>query len=95
MEYGVVFSQGITTLLEAVPDALADLENELTATIRNLLAGLLDDIRFLNRDIEELASRIAALCKKQICSGQVKLATVLYSSQYLRSNSFGVSPPLY
>ena len=32
---------------------------------------------------------------RAVCSGQVKLATVLYSSQYLRSDSFGVSPPLY
>ncbi|MCE9680615.1 hypothetical protein LZP69_15795 [Shewanella sp. AS1] len=30
-----------------------------------------------------------------VCSGQLKLATVLYSSQYLRSDSLGVSPPLY
>jgi hypothetical protein len=28
------------------------------------------------------------------CSGQVKLATVLYISQYLFSDSSGVSPPL-
>ena len=30
-----------------------------------------------------------------ICSGQVKLATVLESFQYKRSDSFGVNPPLY
>jgi hypothetical protein len=29
-----------------------------------------------------------------VCSGQVKLATDLYSSQYLFSDSFGVNPPL-
>ncbi|WP_140393418.1 AlpA family phage regulatory protein [Shewanella sp. SACH] len=29
------------------------------------------------------------------CSGQVKLATVLESFQYKRSDSFGVNPPLY
>ena len=28
-------------------------------------------------------------------SGQVKLATVLYSSQYLFSDSLGVKPPLW
>ena len=28
------------------------------------------------------------------CSGQLILATDLYSSQYLFSDSFGVSPPL-
>ncbi|MCU8072311.1 hypothetical protein [Shewanella sp. SM32] len=30
-----------------------------------------------------------------LCSGQVKLATVLESFQYKRSDSFGVNPPLY
>lgn len=30
-----------------------------------------------------------------VCSGQVKLATVLESFQYKRSDSFGVNPPLY
>ncbi len=29
------------------------------------------------------------------CSGQVKLATVLSFSQYSRSDSLGVKPPLY
>ena len=32
---------------------------------------------------------------ENICSGQVKLATVLESFQYKRSDSFGVNPPLY
>ena len=31
----------------------------------------------------------------ELCSGQVKLATVLESFQYKRSDSFGVNPPLY
>ncbi len=29
------------------------------------------------------------------CSGQLKLATVLELSQYKRSDSLGVNPPLY
>jgi hypothetical protein len=33
-------------------------------------------------------------CLNKNCSGQVKLATDLYSSQYLCSDSFGVNPPL-
>ncbi len=32
---------------------------------------------------------------KLICSGQLKLATVLEFSQYNRSDSLGVKPPLY
>ncbi|GHW59610.1 integrase [Vibrio cholerae] len=34
-----------------------------------------------------------SLVKK--CSGQLKLATVLEFSQYNRSDSLGVKPPLY
>ncbi|GIA89178.1 integrase [Vibrio cholerae] len=30
-----------------------------------------------------------------VCSGQLKLATVLEFSQYNRSDSLGVKPPLY
>ena len=33
--------------------------------------------------------------KDTLCRGQVKLATVLESFQYKRSDSFGVNPPLY
>lgn len=36
-----------------------------------------------------------AMEKAFSCSGQVKLATVLESFQYKRSDSFGVNPPLY
>jgi hypothetical protein len=37
------------------------------------------------------ASRASVVAE---CSGQVKLATDLYSSQYLFSDSLGVNPPL-
>ncbi len=33
--------------------------------------------------------------KSKSCSGQLKLATVLEFSQYNRSDSLGVKPPLY
>ncbi len=33
--------------------------------------------------------------KPIVCSGQLKLATVLEFSQYSRSDSLGVRPPLY
>ncbi|GIB92716.1 transcriptional regulator [Vibrio cholerae] len=35
------------------------------------------------------------LTNDNICSGQLKLATVLEFSQYNRSDSLGVKPPLY
>ena len=42
---------------------------------------------------EEARWLISCICG--VCSGQVKLATILESFQYKRSDSFGVNPPLY
>jgi len=44
--------------------------------------------------ISALGSEVAIEKYRKQCSGQVKLATDLYSSQYLCSDSFGVNPPL-
>lgn len=50
-------------------------------------------------DLEKFKTIIAAAETDDelgsVCSGQVKLATVLESFQYKRSDSFGVNPPLY
>jgi len=43
------------------------------------------------RDFSKIVSHRFDL---EVCSGQLILATDLYSSQYLFSDSFGVSPPL-
>ncbi|WP_254623325.1 hypothetical protein [Vibrio cholerae] len=48
--------------------------------------------------VQHLASFLRAggtLQTEQECSGQLKLATVLEFSQYNRSDSLGVKPPLY
>ncbi|GHX88220.1 integrase [Vibrio cholerae] len=39
--------------------------------------------------------RLFRLVVARECSGQLKLATVLEFSQYNRSDSLGVKPPLY
>jgi putative transposase len=57
---------------------------------------------FMTVDLVERAMQMALNLKiltkglifNSDCSGQVKLATDLYSSQYLFSDSFGVNPPL-
>jgi len=51
------------------------------------------DIGSINRDLKCIESPLHLIGKD--CSGQVKLATVLESFQYKRSDSFGVNPPLY
>lgn len=45
--------------------------------------------------IETLEDGKSIWAEKNLCSGQLKLATVLEFSQYNRSDSLGVRPPLY
>jgi len=69
-----------------------------------------EDITVIGRKVEDLIRELKAefdcvniklndqkypyFIRRLECSGQVKLATDLYSSQYLCSDSFGVNPPL-
>ncbi len=50
---------------------------------------------FMKDEQGELIAQPTELLCEYLCSGQVKLATVLESFQYKRSDSFGVNPPLY
>ena len=78
----------------------------LPATITALIAGLKfwEDKKSLSaqeiKDRDDAVNVVLdalVLTKSYLydCSGQVKLATVLESFQYKRSDSFGVNPPLY
>ncbi|GIA83810.1 hypothetical protein VCSRO40_3450 [Vibrio cholerae] len=46
------------------------------------------------RNFAPLGSSVPSV-QSLLCSGQLKLATVLEFSQYNRSDSLGVKPPLY
>jgi superfamily II DNA or RNA helicase len=64
---------------------------QLTGLNKNtkILGTTATHIRFLDSS-RDMATELF----NNVCSGQLILATDLYSSQYLFSDSFGVSPPL-
>ncbi|WP_371873745.1 restriction endonuclease [Shewanella algae] len=76
----------------------ADQGRDVWLTCQGRPVGLVQCKRYAGKfsRIEVLKEIIKFLLHADLnCSGQLKLATVLYSSQYLRSDSLGVSPLLY
>ena len=57
-EYGVCFPVGIHRLLDELPQALEDGDNELTATARDLLARRLIDLLALREQVKQSRQRI-------------------------------------
>ena len=62
-EYGIVAPIGIHQLRRALPLWLEDGENGVTDDFRALLAGLADDLRYLDNRITDLDERIVACVK--------------------------------
>jgi len=69
-EYGIVFPQGIASLRSRLPEILEDGDNGLTPMFRELLAGLMEEVRRLDeriagydRQIKQLAEASDA-CKR-------------------------------
>ncbi len=63
-EFGIVAPVGIQKLRRAVPQWLEDAENGLTDDFRALLAGLAEDLRYLDERINSLDDRIAQCVKE-------------------------------
>jgi transposase len=63
-EFGVVAPVGIQKLRRALPQWLEDAENGLTDEFRALLAGLAEDLRYLDERIGSLDERIAQCVKE-------------------------------
>ena len=61
LEYGIAIHQGIGKFKADFPTVLSDLENELTAMMRRMLAGLFDDFRAIEQRIAEITKEIEAL----------------------------------
>lgn len=57
-EYGIVIAQQVNNLRRALVDLLEDAENGLTMSFRDLLAGLREDLAYLDHRIAELTQRI-------------------------------------
>lgn len=63
-EYGVVFRVGMAALRSQVPDAIEDPDNQFSHVLRGLLQGLLDDLKFLDRDIADVELQLKELCQQ-------------------------------
>lgn len=60
-EYGVFFPLGYRSLLQALPAVMEDGDNELTTIARQVLAGLLDELRQLCERIKCLQQQLVSL----------------------------------
>lgn len=58
-EFGIVIPQGISSIAKRLPDILADGENELPGSFRELLVRLQDHLGQLQRQVDELEGTIA------------------------------------
>ena len=63
-EYGLVAPQQLTALRSAIPDWLEDAENGLTFLFRQLLQGLWEDLRILDRRMAELDQQVAVIAQE-------------------------------
>lgn len=59
-EYGLVVPQGIAYITQRVPGLIEDASNELPGTFRLLIDRLLDHLRLLHRQVEEIEAQIKA-----------------------------------
>ena len=63
-EYGLVAPQQLPALRRAIPDWLEDAENGLTFLFRQLLQGLWEDLRILDRRMAELDQQVAVIAQE-------------------------------
>ena len=57
-EFGIVISQGIHSIVKRVPEILEDGENGLPGTMRNLLQRLTENLKEMDRQVDELEKQI-------------------------------------
>ena len=58
-EFGIVIPQGIHAVMKQIPDILEDGENELPGSFRHLLARLADNLKDMDRQVNELEKAIS------------------------------------
>lgn len=73
-EYGVIFAKHRTQLMAALPEALEDAGNGLTAVARRALRDLYDDVRALDARIAAVMAQVAELA--QLEPAYARLLTV-------------------
>jgi len=57
-EFGIVISQGIHSIVKRIPEILEDGENGLPGTMRNLLQRLMENMKAVDRQVDELEKQI-------------------------------------
>ena len=57
-EFGVVIPKGIHSIMKRIPEILEDGENGLPGTMRNLLARLTENLKEMDRQVDELEKQI-------------------------------------
>ena len=57
-EFGIIIPQGISNIAERVPDLIEDASNELPGAFRVLVQRLLDHLKVLDRQVDELEGQI-------------------------------------
>lgn len=57
-EFGIVISKGINAIIKRVPEILEDAENGLPGTMRQLIERLTDNLKGIDRQVNELEAQI-------------------------------------
>jgi transposase len=57
-EFGIVIPQGIHSVMKQIPEILEDGENELPGTFRHLIARLTDNLKEMDKQVDELEKEI-------------------------------------
>ncbi|MDP1575185.1 MAG: IS110 family transposase, partial [Cypionkella sp.] len=57
-EFGIIIPMGIRSVMKQIPDILEDGENALPGTMRNLLDRLTDNLKEMDRQVQELEAQI-------------------------------------
>ena len=73
-EFGVIVPQGIAHLYTRVPELIEDASNEMTGAFRLLIQRLLDHLKELNKQVDEMEAQIVQWHKHSQAS--LKLAAV-------------------
>ena len=73
-EFGIVMPQGIQSIARRMPDILEDGENRLPGTMRKLLERLNDNLKEMDRQVNELEAQIKLWHKDNAAS--LKLAAI-------------------
>ena len=70
-EFGIVMPQGITSIAKRMPDILEDAENNLPGTMRRLLERLHDNLKEMDRQVNELETQIKLWHKASTASSKL------------------------